>query len=477
MTNLISKFFRKETLLDIRFWIGFFIVIRLFGITNAPLEMGHNWRQSLTSMVARNFYENGANLLYPMIDLAGEKSGIIGSEFPLFNWLIYLVSKVFGYSHWYGRLINLTVTSVGVFYFYKLIKETVSSKVAFFSAFLLSTSVWFGFGRKIMPDTFSVALVIIGLYFAYKYLKEAGLKNAILYFIFCTLGILCKIPALSLFSVLGIALFIKDIPINRKLALYGLGVVTFGIVCLWYFYWVPHLVSTYGYELYFPRSFSEGFKEIMGLWPELLEKFYFVAFSSFVGFACFLAGVYFVFRDRVSLKWVLCSIGIISAVFAAFIVKTGLVFPLHSYYVVPFVPVMALVAGYFLNKINPRYAYILLGIITIESVANQHDDMVLKQSENYKLGLEEITDKVIPKESLIVINGTPSPQHMYFSHRKGWTETSDVVKSGNFIDSVSNLGAAYLIWDKVKGEAPDGVITRVYEDTDYIIFNISKKKL
>jgi len=27
---------------DIRFWIIVFFVIRLFGITNAPLEMGHN---------------------------------------------------------------------------------------------------------------------------------------------------------------------------------------------------------------------------------------------------------------------------------------------------------------------------------------------------------------------------------------------------------------------------------------------------
>jgi hypothetical protein len=473
---MFSKIFTKELLLDIRFWIGFFIVIRLFGITNAPLEMGHNWRQSLTSMVARNFYEYGANLLYPVIDLAGEKTGIIGSEFPLFNWLICLVSKVFGYSHWYGRLINMLVTSVGVFYFYKLVKETLSNKVAFFSAFLLSTSVWFGFGRKIMPDTFSVALVIIGIYYGYRYLKESGLKNALLYFVFCTLGILCKIPALSLFSVLGIAMFIKGIPVNRKVILYGLGAITFGIVCLWYFYWVPHLVSTYGYELYFPRTFSEGFKEIMGLWPQLIEKFYFVAFSSFVGFACFLAGVYFVFKDRASLKWMLLSIGIIAAVFAAFIVKTGLVFPLHSYYIVPFVPVMALVAGYFISKIKPRYAYILLGIVTIESVANQHDDMLIKQSELHKLELEYTLEKVMPPNSLVVINGSPSPQYLYFAHKKGWTENGETIKRGNFIDSVSNLGAEYLIWDRAESDLPKLDANVVYDDGKTAIFDISKKK-
>jgi hypothetical protein len=70
--------------LDIRFWLLFFFVIRLFGITNAPLEMGHNWRQSLTNMVARNFLEGRVNLFYPVIDIAGDKTGIIGIEFPFF---------------------------------------------------------------------------------------------------------------------------------------------------------------------------------------------------------------------------------------------------------------------------------------------------------------------------------------------------------------------------------------------------------
>ena len=146
-----------------------FFVIRLFGITNAPLEIGHNWRQSLTNMIARNFYENGANLLYPAIDMAGEKTGIIGSEFPLFNYLIYLVSELFGYDHWYGRLINLIVSSLGIYYFYRLLKESINEKVAFNASLILLTSIWFAFSRKIMPDTFSVSLVIIGLYYAYQF--------------------------------------------------------------------------------------------------------------------------------------------------------------------------------------------------------------------------------------------------------------------------------------------------------------------
>src|SRR4051812_1758490 len=95
--------FNRKLLSDIRFWLIFFFVIRLVGITNAPLEVAHNWRQTFTCMVARNFLENDPNILYPTIDMAGNKTGIVGAEFPLFNYLIYLISGIFGYTHWYGR--------------------------------------------------------------------------------------------------------------------------------------------------------------------------------------------------------------------------------------------------------------------------------------------------------------------------------------------------------------------------------------
>src|SRR4051812_45439006 len=84
---------------DIRFWIIFFFIIRMYGITYPPLEVGHNWRQTDGLLIARNFYERDANIFFPQTDLAGEKSGIVGCEFPLLNYLVYLVSIPFGFQH------------------------------------------------------------------------------------------------------------------------------------------------------------------------------------------------------------------------------------------------------------------------------------------------------------------------------------------------------------------------------------------
>lgn len=464
----------KWLLSDIRFWLGFFFILRLIGITNAPLEMGHNWRQSLTSMIARNFLENGPNLFYPMVDLAGEKTGILGSEFPLFNYLIYLVSEVFGYEHWYGRLINLTVTTLGIFYYYKAMSRITQERVAYFATLLLTVSIWFGFGRKVMPDTFSVALMLIGLYHAQTYLIRGKSWSLLWFFLFSTLGVLCKIPALSLMSVLGIAFFLPQIPRIRSIKVYLAGTVGFAITCLWYFYWVPYLVDMYGYELYFPRTLSEGFYEVMNLWPQMLEKFYFVAFSSFVAFACFLAGCYYVYIDRATLRYHLWAAAIVSVVFAFFIIKTGIVFPLHSYYIVPFVPLMAPVAAYFLVRIRLKYAVWLTIILSVEAIGNHQDDMFLKEREMYKLTLESITHEHIPKDSLIIINGTTSPQHIYFSHRKGWTEHSDVVQRTGYVDSLTALGADYLIWVKKEGTLNQPYGPTIYQDEHYHIQRLAQ---
>ncbi len=467
----------KSILSDIRFWLLVFFLLRLVGITNAPLEAGHNWRQSLTNMIARNFLEVRAHILYPMIDMAGEKSGIIGSEFPFLNYLIYLSASLFEYTHWHGRLINLLISTIGLYFFYKLIKSLFNKKTAFSATIVLTTSVWFAFSRKIMPDTFSVSLVIIGLYYAYRFLQHGYRLSLILFFVFTTLGILCKIPALSLFSLLIIPVFVKGIDTGRKIALYTAAGLSFALVCAWYFYWVPYLLETYRYELYAPKGIAEGVKEIAPLVPELLEKFYFSALHSYLAFVCCLAGLFMLMKSKH--HYTKLGIGVVAAVFVVFIIKTGAIFPTHNYYIIPFTPVMALCAGYFLAQIPPKYQYLLLVLIGIEGIANQQHDFFIKESELYKLSLEEKTGRIIPKDDLILINGGPSPQDMYFAHKKGWTTENENLLDPHFLDSLAQLGAKYLVVDKTKLTHTFQQYKSAYADEYYAIYeleNVADKK-
>lgn len=435
----------KAILSDIRFWIAFFFLLRMIGITNAPLEIGHNWRQALTSMIARNFYEGSANIFYPRIDMAGDQTGIIASEFPLFNYLIYLVSVVFDYTHWFGRLINLIVSSVGIYFFYLLMARIADRKIAFNASIVLIVSIWFAFSRKTMPDTFSVSLVIIGLYYGYRYLAEGTDRRLILYFLFVTCGVLCKIPALSLLAALPVLFLFKEIAVRRKVWLVIMSVISFLIVCLWYFYWVPYLIETYHYPLYFPKGFTEGIHEILPLISLFFRQFYFIAFESFIAFAFFLVGVFVILKNKN--RNLILGLLLITFTFLIFTIKTGAVFPTHNYYIIPFVPVMALIAGWGIAKLPSKYQFIPLILIAVEGIGNQQHDFFIKDSERYKLSLETLTNEVVGKDELIVINGGASPQEIYLAHRKGWTIENASITEGD-LNGFKNSGASYLIIDK-----------------------------
>ncbi|MFT5725175.1 MAG: hypothetical protein ACI9JN_002298 [Bacteroidia bacterium] len=468
----ISKKHIINVVTDVRFWLLLFFVVRLIGITNPPLESGHSWRQTLTNMVARNFYETNANICYPMIDVAGEKSGVMTSEFPLYNYLIFLVSKVFGFTHWHGRWISLMVSTFGLYCYYQLLAKLINPKLALTATLITLSSLWFAYSRKIMPDTFSVSLVFIGLYFVYLYLKEGSLKHLIFYFIFATLGVLSKIPALSLLAVLIVLPWLSTVVWRRKVNVIVCSVIGFSVVCLWYFYWVPYIFDTYHYQLYFPKTFTEGAREVFTVLPQLFEKFYFSSLNSFVAFGCFVLGILFLVRKRNrSLQLALVAI---STVFGLFILKTGAVFPTHSYYVIPFAPIMALIAAYFIQTLPKKLGLIILGLIVIEGVANQQHDFFLRDTQVYKLELESTIDPIIPKNDLVIINGGTTPLNMYFAHRKGWASRNESVQHVAYIDSLQQLGAQYLIIDKHQSGAHEMPYKTVLDDDNYAVYSLKE---
>jgi len=468
-SSIINKKNLITVLSDIRFWILIFFLIRLFGITNPPLEIGHNWRQTQTNMIARNYYESGLDLFHPRIDMAGEKTGIIGSEFPFFNFIIYLFSVVFGYAHWYGRLINLVVSSLGTWCFYLLIKRLMNRTVAFNATIIFLSSIWFAYSRKIMPDTFSVSLVIIGLYFVTDYLSSGGLLKLLLFFLFITLGGLCKIPALTISSLLIISIFIKYIPFKRKLIVFLVTTVGFLIIILWYFYWVPYLVSEYKFQIIFPKGFMEGLNDLYQLRIKTLERFYYSSLHSFLAFACFIAGLVMVFiRKDMFFKM---AVSIVTISFFLFIIKAGSFFSNHSYYIIAYTPLMAVVSGFFISNVKARFQWILLVLIAIEGIANQQHDFFIRDSERYKLTLEQMADNHIGKNELIVINGGDSPQQIYFTNRKGWTVTDETITDTAKMEKIRQKGAAYLIVNKTSFKE-DLEFPQIYADKHFVLYNL-----
>lgn len=454
----------------IEFWIILFFLFRMIGITNAPLESSHNWRQTTGLMVSRNFLEVDNNIFYPRTDETKDGTGIIGMEFPVMNYIFYLTAKVFGYQHWYGRLINLIVSSVGIWCFHQLLKRYFTKEISFYSSLLLLVSIWFMFSRKTMPDTFSVSLMFCGLLCASNYLRNNKIGWLFGFLILSGLGALSKIPAISYLPIV-IALMMAEK--NKKASLL-LAIASVMIVIKtwwWYFVWNPELAEEFGNWYNSGRSFGTGISEILGHLGETFEKFYLSSFSGFIMFPLVVIGLVLLIIKKQ--KGILLSLVLIAPLLVGYMLKSGFYFYHHSYYIIPFVPAMAICAAYLFTQLPKQWmAPVLVGLAAVEGLANQQHDLTIKDDQKYKLRLEQVADKVTKRNDLVAISGDFNPQELYLAHRKGWNYTNQQFTEKERLHYMKVQGCKYIILDR--HEQPDKLnLPKLYEDEDFGVYQLA----
>lgn len=460
---------------DIRLWIILFFMVRMYGIIDPPIEIVHNWRQTTVTMVARNFYEIDPQILYPRIDIAGEKTGITGMEFPVLNYLIYLFSEVFGYQHWYGRLINLLVSCFGIWYFFKLIKLKFNEQIAFNASIVLLFSIWYTYSRKIMPDTFSMSLIIAGLYHSIRYLDKDKWLHLLYACLLIGIGTLSKLPSAYLLIVLLIPILSGPVFTSRKIWLNSALLVTMIFPAWYYFKWVPYLTNHYGFQHFFMgKSMLKGGKELLDHLPETIGRFYDTAIK-YIGFAMLIFGIVTAIRKKEFIITKILFLGFIG--FLPIMLKGGFTFYHHSYYIIPFVPVMAFVSGFGIQALpSPKVRYIVLIAIGLEGFFNHMDDFRIKSHMKPILQLESIMDSYSKRDELILINSGEFPTPMYFAHRKGWVDYRYQIERKYYIDSLTNKGLKHIvILKRAFGETfqpgIDSSWNKVHDDEDYKIYS------
>lgn len=428
-----------------------FGLIRLVGITNPPLEIGHNWRQVTGLMVARNFLEVDANILYPRVDETNGGSGIIGMEFPALNYLHFLTAKIFGYTHWYGRLINLLISSLGLFFFGKIVHRFFDNRTAIAATIILASSIWFSFSRKMMPDTASVSLVLVGVYCGLRYLDSSRFSHLLWLLALAALGALVKLPAAMFLVPFILGVVFSKFKRHKKLLLYAATAIAGIAVYLWYFYWYPHLESLDGKALPLGADLLRGFHELVSNPGKTGYQFYFSALRSYIGLALLMAALVLCFLRRE--KTIIFLLITLFPPFLLYMLKAGFNFHHHTYYIIPLVPLMAILAGWFLAQLKHRWIYVvLLAAIGIEGIANQQHDFFVKDSERYKLELENFVDQFSNSDDLMVFSGSGNPQQLYLAHRKGWVgychQFDDSASLSGFIDH----GAKFLVINTLECE-------------------------
>jgi hypothetical protein len=211
---------RKLDFFILTFILVLAFVFRLYKIST-PLADLHSWRQSDTSAVTRNFVKRGVDLFHPRYDdLSSNQTGKENPEgyrfveFPLYNAITATVYKLYPVLsiEVYGRLISAIFSLFIVASLYYLSLKERNRMTAVIASLVYSIFPFFVFfSRVILPETTSLSLVFLAMFFLYLFTNSKKKILSIIYYllslVFFALSLLVKPPALFYATVLFAVFF------------------------------------------------------------------------------------------------------------------------------------------------------------------------------------------------------------------------------------------------------------------------------
>ena len=441
----------------------------------------HQWRQTQTLSVARNFYEEGMNVFQPRVDNRGQYSGITGVEFPVVNYFIAMGYEVFGLHSYVERTVLLLFSFIVIIACYSFIGELFGKQwLAFAGAFFLSFSPLFSYySIVVLPDVPSLALMFMALYFLLHDRTNESAFPSVGFLISITVAALVKIYAFIIMLPAGYYYIYKRPNRSDKLNSLLLLSVSFVIVLLWYLY------ARYLSEVHhnFDFRLEPNFPYSAALIPQVLKKVFVQwlpeLYINYPAFILFLVGCYALGRTSSSATKTFLWLYLLP--FAAYFVFFLPMFDIHDYYAMPVLPALVVISVLGLKTVS-EYAQqkrwvagMAIGLLVIVPIVGSVRALSRFEGATIDedlMAIEHCLDKALPdKQALVIAANDDSPSiYLYFMHRKGWHATAST--STKEFQRMIQDGARYLICDSRNLEAREDIRPHITEIATCGRFNI-----
>lgn len=221
----------------------FFVTLlpRLYKIDNSITDW-HSFRQADTAMVARNFADEGFNILHPRTDnilaISDSKKpnpkGLTFLEFPIYTLIVGLVWDTFGVYESSARLVSAIFSSFSAVFLFLLVRKFSNLRVATISALvfaLMPYSIYYG--RVIMPNSTMICLGLASLWlFSRYYFDNSKISFFLSSILFALASLSYPYVIFWIIPIIYLAL-IKDGLFYYSLKYYGFLFISFIPLVLW----------------------------------------------------------------------------------------------------------------------------------------------------------------------------------------------------------------------------------------------------
>ena len=428
------------------------LILRLVNI-NAPVLGIHSWRQADTASIARNFLANNLNFWEPQVNWSGSTNGFVECEFPLYQYIVANLYKLFGINEVFARGVSVLFGILSLVFLFRLIKKVLNIQVAWWGTLfysMLPISVFYS--RTIQPESLMMFLGILSLERWYKFIESKDSRILLISWFSFTLAVLIKVlPFFWIGIPILISAYQKSLILKYKLYVYPLLTI---LICFFWYSYAYRLGQTTGLTFGLWGSDTDRYS-----WLILLEiRFYIDLFFRII-FRNFLLIGFLPILFSISITGLrnVFVIGIFS------VLLTGLINPssfgIHEYYQLPLMifisPLMGLgfvqLKSYFFRKKLLIYSFLgLLFAASLVMLKVDYWDLEIP-SRQPVWNTSELIKQNTKKSDLIISITGGDPTLLYLSNRKGWLISPKQIDQ-NKIEELIKDGAKYIAgsWEVIE---------------------------
>jgi hypothetical protein len=408
---MIFSFFKIKKPIPVKFHFIAILVLQvslcfLFGynkIYNSRPFSIHQWRQTDCASIAKNYFEENNDFLHPSIHWQGAENGRAVSEFPLINYTVAQLWKIFGEKEVVYRILVLLIYFSSMhFLFYAIFLIGRSALYSYFSILIvLSSPVLAYYSFSFLADIPALSFSIIALSLFIIFIHHKNNTTFYLSVLFATLATLLKASSATVLLITGIISLIDILNLNRKFNFSFhlfknkifpiLAFLLSGII----------IISWYRYAFIYNGQNSNGvfLMETLPIWKmngkviETARLLYNLQLKMFLNkgiLFCFGAASLWLILNRKKVDSVYFFSFLISGFcFIAFIILFYQVFNVHDYYLITSMifPIIILLtfANYLRNskiEINRNKIALFLSFILLINITHTSAIVRLRNSSN-----------------------------------------------------------------------------------------------
>lgn len=429
----------SEILVKYRNYILTFTILLSFGMhyrhLNKELMSVHVWRQTQTQSTIINFYEEDFNILNPRKNDRGATEGYYRMEFPLMQWLVACLYKIFGNHLIISRLSMFVIGAFSVLGMYKLLQSLFNNVVpGIIGAFAFTFSpCFFYYTINPIPDNMALMASIWGLALFFTWKESGKASHLILAGVMLSIGTLCKLPFIIYYAVPGWyftrKIILRDQQQSQIVKHAFMLLLPVLLPVLWYIKVIPgwkgNGITSGVLDNQIPISSMLDILQhnLVSTLPELLINYGSVSF--------FIAGFYFFFKKRLFLHRNFALLLILFlGLLVYFFFEINMIGKVHDYYLFPFFPILFIIVGFgafslLKSQFKSLQIFTLISLISLPLFAearmasrwNPNTPGVNKDLYTYKTELRN----AVPKDALCVVGNDISHFIMlYYLDKKGW---------------------------------------------------------